>query len=174
VEREPHFHYESTQDVGTEYECETCGYNKWDIGLEFHHVRDGRMLLCAPCHRSYHTEDVAQYSRNGQRFDILEEKRTIFYNALSHSTCNRDFAGLQRMLCRHSFRTLDKSGALRWFQDRGGYCDCEVLLNVLYKYISQKKTREIIHLAKTTLQNRPGQTISSQRGVHYPRRGGLS
>jgi len=45
-----------TQDLDTEYECAICGYNKWDIGLEFHHVKDGHMLLCCPCHRSYHPE----------------------------------------------------------------------------------------------------------------------
>jgi len=174
LEREPHFHYESTQDIGTEYECETCGYNKWDIGLEFHHVRDGHMLLCAPCHRSYHTEVVAQYSRNGQRFDIFEEESADLYYWMRRHKCHRDNSSIMLRLFLHPFHKLDKDGATRWFQDRGGYCDCEVLLNVVMKYMMGKKTKEIIHLAKTTLQNRPGQTISSQRGLRYPPKGGVS
>ena len=136
------------QDIGTEFECATCGYNKWDIGLEFHHVKDGHMLLCAPCHRSYHPE-FRERSKNGQTFEILQKKATVFDYALRSTKCYRDNLGLLVRLYKRPFHFLERDcyAALQWFQERGGFCDCEAHLNVVLKYMRQKKTRDIIHLA---------------------------
>jgi len=58
-------------------------------------------------------------------------------------------------------------------QDRGGYCDCEVYLNVLMKYQSGKRTGEILHLAKIDALTAPqGDDLPVPKALALPGKAG--
>jgi hypothetical protein len=50
-----------------------------------------------------------------------------FIEKLSNKSCNHDLSSSIAILSQMDF---DVDDSLEYFRDHGGYCDCEVLLNI--------------------------------------------
>lgn len=56
-----------------------------------------------------------------------------------YQRCKHKLFYTRRFLKKHGLNTNDINEICAFFQEHGGYCDCEVLLNVIHEIFSNEK-----------------------------------